>query len=106
MIKDLRVISNRQLENLLIVDNCVGGFANQIENGIPIIPFEGDPTDTELPVLKEYLLNLAKIAGDNNKIAELNGNILNLKQVRYHKEPIEYIREVRSAVNLMLSNKN
>jgi CTD small phosphatase-like protein 2 len=51
LIKDLRVIKNRDLKNMVIVDNCVSMFVNQLKNGIPILPFEGEMGDTELKLL-------------------------------------------------------
>jgi len=51
LIKDLRVIKNRELKNMIIVDNCISMFVNQMKNGIPILPFEGEMGDTELKLL-------------------------------------------------------
>ena len=36
-IKDLRILHNRRLEDILIVDNAAYSFAYQVDNGIPII---------------------------------------------------------------------
>lgn len=47
-IKDLRVIRNRLLKDILLVDNAVYSFGFQITNGIPILPFYKDPHDREL----------------------------------------------------------
>jgi CTD small phosphatase-like protein 2 len=48
-VKDLRIFEqNRNLEDLLIVDNAVYSFGYQLENGIPIIPFYEDKEDEEL----------------------------------------------------------
>lgn len=38
-IKDLRIFANRNIDDIVIVDNAVYSFGYQIENGIPIIPF-------------------------------------------------------------------
>lgn len=54
-IKDLRVIGNRDLESLILVDNSVYSFAYQIDNGIPILPFFNDTSDEELLHLINYL---------------------------------------------------
>lgn len=37
-IKDLRVI-NRNLKDLVLVDNAAYSYAFQLDNGIPIIPY-------------------------------------------------------------------
>ena len=38
-IKDLRIIKNRTLKDLIIVDNLVHSFGLQIQNGIPILEY-------------------------------------------------------------------
>ena len=60
-IKDLRIIGNRDLNDLVIVDNSVYSFAFQIDNGIPIIPFYNDPNDEEMLHLIYYLSCLAGV---------------------------------------------
>jgi len=54
-IKDLRVIENRNLKDVVIVDNAVYCFGYQLENGIPIITWNDDPNDKELFNLVEYM---------------------------------------------------
>ena len=53
--KDLRIFQNIELEDLVLVDNNVYSFMNQMANGIPIINFYDDKEDTELLELNEYL---------------------------------------------------
>ncbi|CAD8054704.1 unnamed protein product [Paramecium sonneborni] len=59
-IKDLKVIGNRQIENMLLIDNAPYSYCYQIDNGIPIIPFYDNKYDKELVFLTDYLLNLQK----------------------------------------------
>lgn len=59
-IKDLRIL-NRNLRNVIIVDNAPYAFGYQLDNGYPIIPFINSKKDRELKVLTEYLNNIAKI---------------------------------------------
>lgn len=59
-IKDLRVIRNRDLKDLILVDNSVYSFGFQLNNGVPIIPYYNDPTDQELVYLAQYVLSLAQ----------------------------------------------
>jgi len=59
-IKDLRIIKNRDLKNLVLVDNLVHSFGFQIENGIPIIEWTGNKADVELKYLMDYLLEAKK----------------------------------------------
>lgn len=54
-IKDLRVIGNRDLKDVLLVDNASYSFGYQLDNGIPIIPFYNDKSDKELLHLMQYL---------------------------------------------------
>ena len=54
-IKDLRVIRNRLLKDIILVDNAVYSFGFQLTNGIPILPFYKDPKDRELVQLVNYL---------------------------------------------------
>lgn len=41
-VKDLRIIKDRDLEDLVIVDNSIISFAFQLDNGIPICAFYSD----------------------------------------------------------------
>lgn len=56
-IKDLRVIRNRLLKDIILVDNAVYSFGFQLTNGIPILPFYKDEQDRELIQLVAYLKN-------------------------------------------------
>lgn len=58
-IKDLRIIKNRNLNDLVIVDNAVYSFGFQLDNGIPILPFYDDKSDEEMLHLIYYLKCLA-----------------------------------------------
>ena len=58
-VKDLRVIGNRNLQDLILVDNAAYSFGFQIENGIPIIPFYENKTDQELKHLIPFLKRLS-----------------------------------------------
>ena len=59
-VKDLRVIADRKIEEMLIVDNSIVSFAFQLANGIPVSPYCGDDDEMELLYLEEYLLDLCK----------------------------------------------
>ena len=60
-IKDLRIFRNRDLKDLIIVDNAVYSFGFQLANGIPITPFKDDKDDTEFTHLMNYLDMLAEV---------------------------------------------
>lgn len=57
--KDLKILlDGRKLQNIVLIDNRAIGFANlHLTNGIPIIDYEGDPNDTELYHLSNYLMS-------------------------------------------------
>ena len=51
------MIRNRQLKDIILVDNAVYSFGFQLSNGIPILPFYYDKEDRELVQLVTYLRN-------------------------------------------------
>jgi len=55
-IKDLRIIKNRELKDMIIVDNLAHSFGFQIDNGVPILEFHDDKNDKELKYLCNYLI--------------------------------------------------
>lgn len=57
-IKDLRVLANRSLKDVVLIDNASYSFGYQIDNGIPIVSWHYDPDDKELMYLTEYLKGL------------------------------------------------
>jgi len=60
-IKDLRILGNRNLHDIVLVDNAAYSFGYQIENGIPIIPYYDNKEDQELKHLIPYLKSLATV---------------------------------------------
>ena len=55
-IKDLRIFSDfKKLEDIIILDNSLFSFANQLNNGILITSFFSDTNDTFLENVKCYL---------------------------------------------------
>ena len=64
-IKDLDIIQNRSLKDVIIVDNAVYSFGFHLDNGIPIIPFystDQNPNDEELLHLIFYIQCIAEAA--------------------------------------------
>lgn len=56
LVKDLRVLGPAvSPKDVALVDNATYSFGFQLDNGIPILPFYGDPHDEELRHLKAYL---------------------------------------------------
>ena len=77
IIKDLRIFSSRNLENLIIVDNLSHSFCLQIDNGIPILEWHSDTSDTELKFLQLYLEQANKV----KDVREFNCKYFKLKKL-------------------------
>jgi CTD small phosphatase-like protein 2 len=54
-VKDLRVLGNRDLKDVLIIDNAAYSYCFHLKNGVPIIPFYDNAHDRELTYLTSYL---------------------------------------------------
>lgn len=76
-LKDLRVIKNRDLKNMVLVDNLSHSFGLHIDNGIPILEFVNDTEDVELKLLAQYLQELAKA----DDVREFNRSKLRLREL-------------------------
>lgn len=51
---------NRNLSKVIIVDDQAYAFGFQIDNGVLILPYKGESSDTELLTLTEYLISLMR----------------------------------------------
>lgn len=76
-IKDLRMIDNRHLKDVILLDNYVHSFAFNIENGIPILEWRGEKDDDELIHMARYLKEISK----ESDLREVNRNRLNLASI-------------------------
>ena len=57
--KDLSLLSEgRDIKDIIIVDNKVESYSVNLEHGIPIKSYMGEPDDDHLMLLKKYLLKL------------------------------------------------
>jgi Dullard-like phosphatase family protein len=54
-VKDLSIIKDRNLKDMMLVDNSIISFAFHLSNGIPIKAFLGDKPDDELLYMVTYL---------------------------------------------------
>jgi len=52
----MRIFANRNIKEIVLVDNAAYSFGLQIENGIPIIPYYENKADLELKHLSDYLM--------------------------------------------------
>lgn len=55
-IKDLRIISNRELKDIVMVDNLVHSFGLQLRNGVPILEYLDNSEDCEFIGLQKFLI--------------------------------------------------
>jgi CTD small phosphatase-like protein 2 len=74
-IKDISLISDRNLKDIIIVDNCIGSFIKQIDNGVPISSWYDNPNDFQLKILKDYL----KLLRDVPDVRTINRFMFNIK---------------------------
>lgn len=58
-VKDLRVLHQISLNDIIIIDNSALSFAIHLDNGIPILPFYDNKNDNELLILANYLKELS-----------------------------------------------
>ena len=79
-VKDLRVIRNRDLKDVLLVDNSTYSFGFQLANGIPIIPFYAEAEDQELVHLASYTLSLCQESSAND-VREQNSRTFQLTEL-------------------------
>lgn len=76
-VKDLRIIKNVSLKNMVIIDNSVLSFAFQLENGIPISDFYNNKDDVDLITLGTYLMDMS----DSDNLPAINSINFNLKDI-------------------------
>lgn len=79
--------------NRLILDSDPIHLVNQIPSSVPILPFKGDPKDTELIKLSIYLELLAL---EHENIVEANNKYFGLSLL--HKDV-----ELRNAYNIIFN---
>lgn len=89
-VKDLRVIGNRNLQDLILVDNAAYSFGFQVENGIPIIPFYDNKADQELRHLIPYLKFLSTV----KDLREVNKQTFKLHHYGAYEEAEELLEKV------------
>lgn len=85
-VKDLRVISNRDLKDILIVDNYFYSYGFQMLNGVPIIPYYNNKSDTELRKLAQFLIKISDV--EDVRVATNAFFFLSLLKKHYRKPPV------------------
>lgn len=89
--KDLSIIKNRSLKDMILVDNANYSFFLQMSNGVPIIPFYNNKEDCELLKLKGLLLSLVDVDDVRPKISEYFSWA---KFKKYSNDPFKLIQKI------------
>jgi CTD small phosphatase-like protein 2 len=80
-VKDLDILmGNRQIKDIIIVDNCSKCYIKHIENGIPIPTYDGTNNDKYLILLKNYLLSKIKGCDDVREILKVDFRLVELRE--------------------------
>ena len=82
-IKDLRIFSDVTLNNIILVDNSIFAFANQLSNGVLISSFYNDNNDCMLDNLIGYLgilLHVKDVREINEQSFQFETYLLNIKK--------------------------
>ena len=68
--KDLRILKNIDIKNIVLIDNNMYSFTPQLSNGILINSFYFDKEDNELDNVLNYLIEYILPANDVRKVNE------------------------------------
>lgn len=73
----MSILGGLDLNQVLIVDNQMFSFANNLRNGVPIVDFQGQKQDNELKKLTYYLMQIA----DSPSLRKTNEATYNFMQL-------------------------
>ena len=98
-IKDLRVLKNISLDDIVIIDNSVLSFAFHLDNGIPILPYYRGDNEIEMKSLVKLLDNLADVPQIKTKLRSLMKLYKFIENLRKKKnlEPIEELENINGS---------
>lgn len=74
----MRIFKNRNLDDIVILDNSIFSFANQLGNGILINSFYNQKDDNELSYILDYLENYIISCED---VRIVNESIFNFERI-------------------------
>ena len=77
-VKDLRILKNIDLKNVILIDNSMYSFAAQLTNGVLINSFYDNKDDNELYNVLGYLINFILPAED---VREVNEKFFNFQKI-------------------------
>ena len=69
-VKDLKIFGEENLDRIVLLDNNIYSFSNQLSNGILINSFFDDENDDELSNVRKYLIEYIFPCGDVRKVNE------------------------------------
>ena len=69
-VKDLKIFGEENLDKIVLLDNNIYSFSNQLSNGILINSFFNDENDDELSNVRKYLIEYIFPCDDVRKINE------------------------------------
>ena len=91
-IKDLSIIDNYDLKNIILVDNSLYSFLNNLNNGVLVNSFYYDESDKQLIFAKNYILNSLLYCDDVRIVNEETYNFM--KQFNYYKSLYERMNKI------------
>lgn len=103
-IKDLRVLKNISLDDIVIIDNSVLSFAFHLDNGIPILSYYRGDDEIEMNSLVKLLDNLADVPQIKTKLRSLMKLYKFIENLR-KKENLEPIEELEN-INVSFIDQN
>eukprot|EP00826_Nyctotherus_ovalis_P032034 TRINITY_DN2586_c0_g1_i14.p1 TRINITY_DN2586_c0_g1~~TRINITY_DN2586_c0_g1_i14.p1 ORF type:complete len:377 (+),score=30.06 TRINITY_DN2586_c0_g1_i14:237-1367(+) len=89
VVKDLKILGQRELRNLVMIDNSVISFASNLKNGIYIPSYYGNASDKELLRLIGFLVDIVD-ADDVRPLIKGFANIEKLFEEYKAKTPCVY----------------
>ena len=84
-IKDLRIMKDVSLRDIVLIDNSVLSFAFHLDNGIPILPYYSGEEEIEMQTLCQLLLRLAECDNIQTQIHNLIDLRANTRKVQKKK---------------------
>lgn len=85
-IKDLRILKNVSLKDIVIIDNSVLSFAFHLNNGIPILPYYKGNEETELKNLRELLEKISTEKDLSSKLSSLINLNKYFEKIKYGED--------------------
>ncbi len=85
-LKDLNLLKGRKLEDIVIVDNAITSFSEQLDNGIYVPSFFGDPNDKELLQIMKFLKTVSKVGDVRPYVKKFAGITKLLEDYRQRRQ--------------------